>query len=32
VIVAAALLLVDVALKTLLAPTWGRILRDVLPN
>jgi len=26
------LLLVDVALKTLLAPTWGRILRDVLPN
>jgi len=32
VIVAAALLLVDVALKTLLAPTWGLILRDVLPN
>jgi len=31
-IVAAALLLADVTLKTLLAPTWGRILRDVLPN
>ena len=32
VLAAACLLLVDVALKTLLAPTWGRILRDVLPN
>jgi hypothetical protein len=32
VIAAATLLLADVALKTLLAPTWGRILRDVLPN
>jgi hypothetical protein len=32
VIVAATLLLADVALKTLFAPAWGRILRDVLPN
>jgi len=32
VIAAASLLLVDVFLKTLLAPTWGRILRGVLPD
>jgi hypothetical protein len=32
VIAATCLLLADVALKTLLAPTWGRVLRDVLPN
>jgi hypothetical protein len=32
VIAAAALLLADVLLKTLLAPTWGRILRGVLPD
>ena len=32
VIAAATLLLLDVALKTILAPTWGRILRGVLPN
>ncbi|HET6899791.1 MAG TPA: hypothetical protein VFK70_15655, partial [Vicinamibacteria bacterium] len=32
VIAAAGLLLLDVLLKTLLAPTWGRILRGVLPD
>src|SRR6185295_676958 len=32
VIAAACLLLADVVLKSLLAPTWGRILRSVLPG
>jgi hypothetical protein len=32
VVAAAALLLADVALKTLLAPAWGRALRSVLPG
>jgi hypothetical protein len=32
VIAAASLLLADVLLKALLAPTWGRVLRGVLPG
>jgi len=32
VIAAASLLLADVLLKALLAPTWGRVLRSVLPG
>jgi len=32
VIAAASLLLADVVLKALLAPTWGRVLRGVLPG
>ena len=32
VIAAASLLLADVLLKVLLAPTWGRVLRSVLPG